>query len=204
MRTSAGPGADEASSAVFLHRAPPLFRVFGALPHGLLVVVKLAQALMIRRVNEQIPVATVRDDVVNDRRPCAVSWVARWVLPCTFPAERLTQELFRPEFIRPDGQQIKPVVLCRGSSAILGLVRWTPTVTGQGGTSGMLTGSQRLLAHGLSPPNAKSRSRRHTHCVIIGSGLNSTGHGLYPRCSLPCISGRTPQHWRRSYQVGSS
>lgn len=146
----------------------------------------------------------MRNDVVNDRRLCAVSWVGWWVLPCTFSAERLTQELLRSELIRPNGQQIKLVVLRRRPSAILRLVLWTPAVTGKGRTSGMLTRSQRLLAHGLSPPNAKSRSRRHTHCVIIGSGLNSTGHGLYPRCSLPCISGRTPQHWRRSYQVGSS
>ena len=71
-------------------------RFSSAFCHGLCAVAAVAQALQIAAVRELLPVAVMRLDVIHVRRPGANA------MPCTLPAPLLTQQLRRPEIIRPE------------------------------------------------------------------------------------------------------
>lgn len=76
--------------AALAARFSPAFR------HGLCAVAAVAQALQIAAVRELLPVAVMRLDVIHVRRSGANA------MPCTLPAPLLTQQLRRPEIIRPE------------------------------------------------------------------------------------------------------
>lgn len=65
-------GADVGLASDFASNAS-LFALF---LRGFYVVMALAKTLQVALVSEHIPVAAVRDDVVNDRRRCAVPRIA--------------------------------------------------------------------------------------------------------------------------------
>lgn len=68
----------------------------------LLVVVPLAKALMVRRIDELLPVATVRDDVVHHRGPCSVPRIVGRVRSRALAAPGLTEQLRWAQTLRPD------------------------------------------------------------------------------------------------------
>ena len=153
-----------------------LFRLFSG---GFLVVVMLAQALVIGWINEQIPVTTERHDVVHDRCKRPAPGITGRKLPGTLPAEGLTQQLFNPELVLPDREQVPAVIRCAATPAVLWPVLIAPAISGQRGASWMPTRSQCFTCHGLSPPRQakqKSRGRQHNARLrhIIGLGSQST------------------------------
>ncbi len=106
-------GADVASAAETASKTS----LIALLLRSFDVVVALAEALQIVRVGEHIPVTSMRNDVVDDRRRCAMARITRRILPRALPAERLPQELCRAQPLRPDGQHV-PAVIPRARLAL--------------------------------------------------------------------------------------
>ena len=131
-RPAASRGLPGSKPSVF----PPLP---GHLPGGLLVVMMLAQALMVSGVDEQPPVPPMGLHMVHHRGPGSDT------TPGTLAAERLPQQLRRAQIIRPDGQAVPAVVLRRPAAGrLFWLVDRTPALPGEGRTSGVPAGPERL------------------------------------------------------------
>ena len=146
----------------------------------------LAQALVVCRIDEQLPFAPMGRDMIHHRGPGANSPAG------TLPAPGLPQKLDGPQIVGPDGQTVPGVVLRRRPTGRLpGLVSGTIPLPGEFRTPRMPARSERLHGHGLSPPGkTKSRHRCFPMREVIGTGLQrSTGHLRYSRCTLPCSSG---------------
>ena len=92
---------------------------------GLLVVMGLAQRLPVASIPEEVPVSTVRHDVVSIRCPDSEPMLI------AFPAERLPDQLVGAAF-RPVISGIRVQVM-PGSGLFagdLGFVGWTPALAG--------------------------------------------------------------------------
>ena len=170
-------GADVASAAETASKTS----LIALLLRSFDVVVALAEALQIVWVDEHIPLSAVRDDVVDDRRRCAVPRITRRVLPRALPAERLSQELSRAQPLLPDVQHV-PTVIPRARLALLTrFMPGAPALARQHTAPCMVARSQWFARHGLSPPssdqNQKGRSQQHSAriALVIGSGSQSTG-----------------------------
>ena len=74
----------------------------------------------------------------------------------------LTQQLCRPQVVRPDRQAV-PAMPLGGNSALrlCGLVLGAVSIPGQRRASRMPARSERLQGHGLSPPGKTKSLRRH-------------------------------------------
>ena len=93
-------------------------------------------------------VSTVRLDVIHLRGRCPSA------VPGTLTAKRLSKELAGPQVLRPLRGKVHPVPgLGRGAASVLWAVEITVAVGDQGSTSRMPAGAQRLVSHGLSPPD---------------------------------------------------
>ena len=158
-------GADVGSASDFASNAS-LFALF---LRGFHVVMTLAEALQVTLVSEHIPVAAVRDNVVNDRRRCAVPRIAWRIQPSALTAERLAQELRRAEPVCPDRQHVPPVISCACLALLPRLVLVAPALARQHTASRMITRPQRFTRHGLSPPSLskqKSRGQQQTRSCV--------------------------------------
>lgn len=168
--------ADVASAPDLTSRAP----LFALLLSGFDVVMTLAEALQIVRVCEHIPVAAMRNDVVNDRRRCAMPGITRRILPRALTAARLAQKLRRAEPVRPDGQHVPAVVSCACLALLARLMLVAPAVARQHAASRVVAGSKRFARHGLSPPlseqTTKSRSRQHNAPYRVYHRLRLSKH----------------------------
>ena len=115
-----------------------------AFGHGLCAVAAVTQALQIAAVRELLPVSVVRLDVVNVCRSDSAA------LPCALAAPRLTQQLCRPQVVRPDRQAVPatpPAALCAAPCAVLGSVLVTVPAPHQLPAAGMQARPQRLTCH---------------------------------------------------------
>ena len=155
----------------------------------------LAQALVVCRIDEQLPVTPMGLNVIHHGGPGTDTTLG------ALPAPGLPQELSGPQLVRPEEQTVPSVVLRRGPAGrpLWSMLRAIP-ISGEGGTPGVSTWSERLHGHGLSPPGkTKSRHRRFPTREVIGTGLQrSTGHSRYSRCTLPCsfcTRGSVRMHW---------
>ena len=130
----------------------------------------LAEALQVAYVRKQRHVATVRDNVVHHRGLGPAPSLG------ADPAERLPEELIRPEIIRPQRQAVQLVPLGGLSPLCLWLlVLGAVPGLGQGSTPRVPTWPERLLSHGLSPPGGKTKSQHPTNSPRLG---NHVGHWL--------------------------
>lgn len=159
-------------------------------------MVTLAQALVIARINEHIPVTTERHDVVYYRCRRPMPGIASREQPGTLPAEWLTQQLFNSELVLPDREQVPAVIRCAATPAVLWPVLIAPAVSCQRGASRVPARSQCFTCHGLSPPQQakqKSRGRQHNARLrhIIGLGSQSTRPLRYQPEIHFCSPGRT-------------
>ena len=137
---------------------------FSHFPGCFPVVAALAQALVVSRIYEQLPVSTVRLHVVHHGSPGTDA------PPGALAAERLPQELSGTEVVRPEGQAVPAVVLRRCTPGrFFRLVSWAVPIPGQFPASWMSAGTERLHGHGLSPPG-KTKSQRPTLTLIRLSG----------------------------------
>ena len=162
---------------------PPFLHLF---QRRFAIVAALTQALEVCRIDEQQPVTPMGLDVIHHGGPGADTMLG------ALPAPGLPQELSGPKLVRPEGQAVPGVALCRSPAGRpLGLVSGTIPLPCEFRASGMPARSERLHGHGLSPPGkTKSRHRRSPSREVIGTGLQrSTGHLRYSRCTLPCSSG---------------
>lgn len=144
--------ASRRNSALFPTVFLPVLPLF---PHGFPAVARVAQALVIGRVDEQRPVALVILDVVHIGGPDTQA------PPGAFPAERLPQELSGPEVILPD-RQVVPAVPRRTLPAgcRLGLVGRAPALPGQCRAAWVPAWPQRFARHGLSPPRSSGKTKK--------------------------------------------
>lgn len=168
---------------------PPLFRkllrrtfaVFMHFLHRFPAVTAVAQALQIAPVAELAPVSLVVDDVVNVRRPDAEPPL------CALAAKRLTQELHRPQVTPPFVGLIHPAPgLGLGTAPVAARpVGVAVAVAHQHTAAWMSARSQRLLAHGLSPPGKTKSLRRHKPLSrIMWHRHSGTGTRRYSRWTL--------------------
>ena len=127
---------------------------------------KLAEALQGRLVGEQIPVASVRPDVINDLgarsfpvlRACPAEW---------FPGQ-----LVRSKALRPDRQRIPTVPMCTQASPVLRSVLLTPSVPCQRLAARMSARPQWFLCHPFLLRKQKARaSVRTLLCVSLALAL---------------------------------
>lgn len=130
--------ASPGKSASFCGGFTPFFR---PLPGRLDVVVTLAKALVIGWVDKLGPVAPERDHVVGHRG------VDPFTLSGALPAERLPEELCRPQDLCPDGQVVPTVILRACPPVVLGPVLVAPARAGHLRAPRMLTRSQRFTGH---------------------------------------------------------
>ena len=108
----------------------------------LLVVMVFAQTLVVGWIHKQCPVAPKGLDVIHHRGPGTNTSLG------TFPAKGLPQELGRTQVLCPDRQTVPGMPLGRDPSACLGgLMLGAVSITGQGRTSRMPAGPERLLCH---------------------------------------------------------
>lgn len=108
---------------------------------------RVAERLQVTAIREERPVPTVGHDVVHVRGPHSSALLG------TGPAIGLTQELVWAEIVRPLRRSIQTVPCgAVGAALIFGLVGSTVAVRHQDAASWMPAWSQRLPAHGLSPP----------------------------------------------------
>lgn len=115
-----------------------------AFGYGLCAVAAVTQALQVAWVGKALPVSVVRLDVVNVCRSDSAA------LPCTLAAPRLTQQLCRPQVVRPDWQAVPaapPPALCAAPCAVLGSVLVAVSTPHQLPAAGMQARPQRLSAH---------------------------------------------------------
>lgn len=152
------------------------------LQRRLLVVVPLAKALMVRRIDEFLPVATVRDDVVHHRGSCPVPRIIGRVYPRALAAPGFTKQLRWAQALRPDRQHIPAVIVRTGAALVPWPVLRAPAVPRQLRTSSVAARPQRFLCHGLSPPGnrRKHKSRSHNHAQ------SCVGHWLRLSKLRPC------------------
>lgn len=150
-------------------------------PHGFRVVMVIAKALMICWVNEQLPVAAMRNNVVDDAGPDSLTFLR------TFPTKRLAQKLRRSEFFLPKLGFVHPMPLGAFLPLLrLRFMRWAPALVGKLGASWPLTRPQRFSCHGCHLP-AKKQSRSQSP--------HPSGFGHWPRLS---------KHWPISMSTGYS
>lgn len=119
------------------------------LKRGLAVVVVLAQGLQVALVGEQRPVAAMRLDVVNDRRPRPDP------LAAALAAEGLTQQLRRAQAIRPDRQIVPGVVRSGHAPLVLRPVLIAPALAGQHRASRMPARFEWQRGHGVTSGEKK-------------------------------------------------
>ena len=115
-----------------------------AFGHGLCAVAAVTQALQVAWVGKALPVSVMRLDVVNVCRSDSAA------LPCALAAPRLTQQLCRPQVVRPDRQAVPatpPAALCAAPCAVLGSVLVTVPAPHQLPAAGMQARPQRLTCH---------------------------------------------------------
>ena len=148
-------------------------------------VTAVAQALKIAAVAEPRPVPLVVDDVVNICCPNTESLLR------TLTAERLTQELRRPQVASPLVGLVHPAPgLCPGAAPVAARpVGVAVTIAHQHAAAWVPAWSQRLLAHGLSPPGKTKSLRRHKPLSrIMWRRHSGTGSRRYSRWTLSCRS----------------
>ena len=153
MQGSAAPARPSRPCAQAFRRSSPPAGTQSALflphfCHGFPTVAGMAEALQVAAVCEHRPVSTVRLDVIHLR--------GRWpsAVPGTLTAKRPSTELAGPQVLRPLRGKVHPVPgLGRGAASVLWAVEITVAVGDQGSTSRMPAGAQRLVSHGLSPPD---------------------------------------------------
>lgn len=109
----------------------------------------LAQALQVVRIGEALPVSTMRLNVVDYCRPCPLA------LPRALPAERLLQQVFWPDVLRPDRVIVPAVVLCADPALVYRSVPITEAVTREHAAAWMSAWSQWLLCHLLTSQKKK-------------------------------------------------
>lgn len=129
------------------------------LSRRLLVVMAFAQALVVCRVDEQLPVTAKRHDMVNDGGHGPMPWILHGVLRCAFPAERFLKQVLRSKLLDPDRLRIPAVIIGAASPGLLRLMPVTPALTGEFRASWMSARPQRQSRHGLSPPRPRERKR---------------------------------------------
>ena len=96
-------------------------------------------------------------------------------------AERLTQELRRPELVLKYRQIVPPVPgcsVCAASAVVSRLMPVAVSASCQLAAAGMCTRSQRLLGHGLSPPGKNKSTRTVTHSRVNSSGASAQAHSI--------------------------
>lgn len=130
----------------------------GKAPHfagGLPAVARVAQTLQVADIAEPRPVSFVVDDVVDIGRTHAAS------VPGAFAAERLAQQLVRPQLLPPLVGRIQPAPgRCLCAAPVAAWAVCVAVAIGHEGAAPRVSAwPQWLLAHGLSPPG-KTKSHR--------------------------------------------
>ena len=143
---------------------------------GLLVVVILAQALVIGRISEELPVATMRTDVVHHRCRCPDP------LRSADAAEGFRQEMISAQPL-PRRCAVECVVLCARAAFVFGLMPRAPAFSCQLAAPCVPAGPERFESHRLSPRrNHPSRRAKENprpvklrFAIKPGAGCQSTG-----------------------------
>lgn len=144
-------------------------------------VTAVAQALQIAPIAEPCPVSLVVDDVVNVRRSDANPTL------CALAAERLIQELRRPQVALPLVGLVHPAPGLRLGAAPVSArpVGIAIAIAHQHAAARVSAWPQRLLAHGLSPPRKTKSLRRHKPLLrIMWRRHSGTGTRRYSRWTL--------------------
>lgn len=90
---------------------------------------------------------------------------------CALTAPRLQHQLRRAEVICPNRETVPPMPLSALASLHpWGLVLWAVPVPDQFGASRVSTWPQRLVWHGLSPPDKQNAGADALHGRVIGTG----------------------------------
>lgn len=144
--------------------------------HRLTAMTRVAERLQVTAIREERPIPTVGHDVVHVRGPHSSALLG------TGPAIGLTQELVWAEIVRPLRRSIQTVPCgAVGAALIFGLVGSTVAVRHQDAASWMPAWSQRLPAHGLSPPGKQKTPETMATLAlgnIMGSGVQRSGLAL--------------------------
>lgn len=152
--------------------------IFPHILHGFSAVAAVAQAPQVGAIREQRPIALVIPDVIHVSGPHPVA-VFR-----ADAAERLPEQLCRPQVIPPDGQEV-PVVPGGAffSCCLFRLMLRTVSRAHKFTASRFSTGAQRFARHGLSPPRFRANKKKPE-----------------PTTSHSCVSHwlRLSKHWPRS------
>ena len=164
----------------------------------------MTQALEIVPIAEPCPVSFVVDDVVNVRRSDAKPTL------CALAAERLIQELRRPQIALPSVGLVHPAPGLRLGAAPVAarLVGIAIAVTHQHAAARVSAWPQRLLAHGLSPPGKTKSLRRHKPLSRImwrrHSGTGTRRHSRWILSRRSCSIRSATALWSRDSAGGLS